>query len=234
LPCLPVTKVHSESNFISLALDLTSTDDDTEGRLHTSLVYGSSGVEESEDQQGRNADTDKAPPSTMSSANKVGEIYLQAGTAFTKLGELTMQLRPPNDTAVGSKWTDEEIEMLQSCIKRFGDDLGKITEIIKTRTVSQIRTALKTKAFSEAGIAIPNQATNNTSNTSVTLGSTIAMGNPNSPPKVQRPKTQSQTPLTNSMSNMKPSSEVTLNMLNASDGDAEMTSQFDSNTVGSP
>ena len=39
------------------------------------------------------------------------------------------------DFVYSGKWTDEEIEMLRSSIKTFGDDLQKISETIKTRTV---------------------------------------------------------------------------------------------------
>ncbi|GLG95733.1 hypothetical protein R5R35_008638 [Gryllus longicercus] len=89
----------------------------------------------------------------MNSASKVGEIFTAAGAAFNKLGELTMQLHPTADSPAG-KWTDEEIEMLRQAVKHFGEDLNKISEHIKGRTVSQIRTTLKKKAFEDAGIPV--------------------------------------------------------------------------------
>ncbi|XP_065164896.1 chromatin complexes subunit BAP18 [Atheta coriaria] len=92
----------------------------------------------------------------MSSANKVGEIFTAAGAAFNKLGDLTMQLHPNAESPAG-KWTDEEIEMLRSVVKNFSDGLQDISEHIKLRTVNQIRTALKKKAFEDAGI--PNRQT---------------------------------------------------------------------------
>ncbi|KAK7074531.1 hypothetical protein SK128_000363 [Halocaridina rubra] len=93
----------------------------------------------------------------MNSASKVGEIFLAAGTAFNKLAELTMQLHPTAEQSpAGTKWTDEEIEMLRSSVRRFGDDLNVISQRIKSRTVTQIRTALKKKAFEDAGM--PPQA----------------------------------------------------------------------------
>ncbi|KAJ6647422.1 Chromatin complexes subunit BAP18 [Pseudolycoriella hygida] len=85
---------------------------------------------------------------------KVGEIFTQAGAAFNKLGELTMQLHPTADSPSGSKWTDEEIEMLRASITRFCDDLNKISLRIKGRTVSQIRQTLKKKTFEDAGIPV--------------------------------------------------------------------------------
>ncbi|XP_017769955.1 PREDICTED: chromatin complexes subunit BAP18 [Nicrophorus vespilloides] len=89
----------------------------------------------------------------MSSASKVGEIFTAAGAAFNKLGDLTMQLHPNAESPAG-KWTDEEIEMLRACVKNFSDGLNEISEHIKLRTVSQIRTALKKKAFEDAGFPV--------------------------------------------------------------------------------
>ncbi|XP_035726717.1 chromatin complexes subunit BAP18-like isoform X2 [Vespa mandarinia] len=97
----------------------------------------------------------------MNSASKVGEIFTAAGAAFNKLGELTMQLHPTTDSPAG-KWTDEEIEMLRHSVKTFSEDLNKISEHIKGRTVSQIRTTLKKKAFEEAGVPIRQQSQQST------------------------------------------------------------------------
>uniref|UniRef100_A0A182NUI5 DRBM domain-containing protein n=1 Tax=Anopheles dirus TaxID=7168 RepID=A0A182NUI5_9DIPT len=83
---------------------------------------------------------------------QVGEIFTAAGAAFNSLGELTMQLHPSSDSPTGSKWTDEEIEMLRSAVTRFSEDLSKISQRIKGRTVSQIRQTLKKKAFDDAGL----------------------------------------------------------------------------------
>ncbi|XP_053676873.1 chromatin complexes subunit BAP18 [Anopheles nili] len=88
----------------------------------------------------------------MNSATKVGEIFTAAGAAFNSLGELTMQLHPSSDSPTGSKWTDEEIDMLRSAVTRFSEDLNKISQRIKGRTVSQIRHTLKKKAFEDAGL----------------------------------------------------------------------------------
>ncbi|XP_075152712.1 uncharacterized protein LOC142226534 isoform X3 [Haematobia irritans] len=87
----------------------------------------------------------------MNSATKVGEIFTAAGQAFSRLGDLTMQLHPNAESPAG-KWTDEEIDMLHASIIRFSDDLNKISLSIKNRTVTQIRQALKKKAFEDAGI----------------------------------------------------------------------------------
>ncbi|XP_028178613.1 chromatin complexes subunit BAP18-like isoform X5 [Ostrinia furnacalis] len=88
------------------------------------------------------------------SAAKVGEIFREAGTAFNKLSEMTMLLHPMGDSQPGGKWTEEEIEMLRACVHRFAIDLNKLSQHIKNRTASQIRTTLKKKAFEDAGIPV--------------------------------------------------------------------------------
>ncbi|XP_075990958.1 BPTF-associated chromatin complex component 1-like isoform X2 [Anticarsia gemmatalis] len=99
------------------------------------------------------------------SAAKVGEIFREAGTAFNKLSEMTMLLHPMGDSQPGGKWTEEEIEMLRGCVHRFAVDLNKLSQHIKTRTVSQIRTTLKKKAFEDAGIPVRQVSSTVTSHT---------------------------------------------------------------------
>lgn len=102
------------------------------------------------------------------SAEMVGEIFREAGTAFSKLSELTLLLTPMGQSQPGGKWTEEEIEMLQACINRFATDINKISQRIKNRTVSQIRTTLKKKAFEDAGIPIRQIPSTVTSQQAVT------------------------------------------------------------------
>ncbi|XP_034938520.1 chromatin complexes subunit BAP18 isoform X2 [Chelonus insularis] len=133
----------------------------------------------------------------MNSASKVGEIFTAAGAAFNKLGELTMQLHPTADSPAG-KWTDEEIEMLRHSVKTFSEDLNKISEHIKGRTVSQIRTTLKKKTFEEAGVPIRQQSVQQTA--------------------VQVQKQ----PVAANQTMMNKSAEVTLNMLNAPESEVDV------------
>ncbi|XP_037052285.1 chromatin complexes subunit BAP18 isoform X2 [Bradysia coprophila] len=53
----------------------------------------------------------------MNSATKVGEIFTQAGAAFNKLGELTMQLHPTADSPSGS-------QIRQTLKKKTFEDAG--------------------------------------------------------------------------------------------------------------
>ncbi|XP_041986949.1 chromatin complexes subunit BAP18-like isoform X5 [Aricia agestis] len=104
--------------------------------------------------------------SAAKTTSQVGEIFREAGTAFNKLSEMTMLLHPVGDSQPGGKWTEEEIEMLRMCVHRFAVDLNKLSQHIKTRTVSQIRTTLKKKAFEDAGIPVRQQVTLNMLNAS--------------------------------------------------------------------
>ncbi|CAH2103422.1 unnamed protein product [Euphydryas editha] len=137
------------------------------------------------------------------SAAKVGEIFREAGTAFNKLSEMTMLLHPMGDTQPGGKWTEEEIEMLRNCVHRFAVDLNKLSQHIKARTVSQIRTTLKKKAFEDAGIPVRQ------------VSSTVTSSS-------QQPQVVSPLSIISQQSVLGKNAEVTLNMLNASENEVDV------------
>nr|CAG4649033.1 EOG090X0LYT [Polyphemus pediculus] len=146
----------------------------------------------------------------MNSANKVGEIFSAAGTAFSTLGKLTMQLHTVSENAnAGSKWSEEEIEMLRTAVRQFGEDLEKISEHIKDRTVTQIHSSLKKKTFEAAGVPISRGTVQNVSQQPI-------MTSPTQPQQtvlvVQQP----------TLMNSKSTAEVTLNMLNASESEVDV------------
>ena len=88
---------------------------------------------------------------SSSSATRVGEIFTAAGIAFTKLGELSMTLHETEEAASATtgRWDAEDIQTLRMAVKRFGEDLNKISENIKNKTIAQIKTGIKRKAIDD-------------------------------------------------------------------------------------
>lgn len=139
----------------------------------------------------------------MSSASKVGEIFSAAGAAFSKLGELTMQLHQSSEPSSGGKWTEQEVEMLRNAVKRFGDDLNQVSEIMKNKTISQIRSQLRKKSFEESGLPVPQEPPKGAASPKKVK---VEPGQSDGEPAAKKQKT----------------SEVTLSALNAPEGDVDI------------
>ncbi|KAI9522757.1 Chromatin complexes subunit bap18 [Dissostichus eleginoides] len=167
----------------------------------------------------------------MTSASaKVGEIFSAAGAAFSKLGELTMQLHPVSDSSpAGAKWTETEIELLRVAVRRFGDDLNNISSVIKERTVAQIKSTVKRKLYEDSRVPIESPKKNTKKNTAA-VAMTTTSGAPNPPAMIAVPTSQvvvTATGMQNSPSLAPPlkkqkTSDVTLSALNDSDVNSDL------------
>ncbi|KAK9537035.1 hypothetical protein VZT92_006773 [Zoarces viviparus] len=162
----------------------------------------------------------------MTSASaKVGEIFSAAGVAFTKLGELTMQLHPVSDSSpAGAKWTETEIEMLRLAVRRFGDDLNNISTVIKERTVAQIKSTVKRKLYEDSRVPISSETPKKT-----VKKTAIAMAPATAPPMIAVPASQVvvATGMQSSPSLAPPikkqkTADVTLSALNDSDVNSDL------------
>ncbi|GBN48405.1 Chromatin complexes subunit BAP18 [Araneus ventricosus] len=85
----------------------------------------------------------------------VSEIFEDFGTAFTLLGELEVYLNPDSET--GNKIPENDLLALRAAINKFGEDIEKICQRIKERTLLQIRNSMKRHAYEEAGLPLRKQ-----------------------------------------------------------------------------
>ncbi|XP_062308971.1 chromatin complexes subunit BAP18 [Osmerus eperlanus] len=163
-----------------------------------------------------------------SASTKVGEIFSAAGAAFTKLGELTLQLHPVSDSSpAGAKWTETEIDMLRSAVRRFGDDLNNISSVIKERTVAQIKTTVKRKIYEDSRVPLSSDSPKKpTKKTTITIAAAPA---PVAPTAIAVPTSQVVvTTGLQSPSSLQPAikkqktADVTLSALNDSDVNSDL------------
>ncbi|XP_029957347.1 chromatin complexes subunit BAP18 isoform X1 [Salarias fasciatus] len=167
----------------------------------------------------------------MTSASaKVGEIFSAAGAAFTKLGELTMQLHPVSDSSpAGAKWTETEIEMLRLAVRRFGDDLNNISTVIKERTVAQIKSTVKRKLYEDSRVPISSESPKKTVKKAAAVPMAPAPAPAATPAMIAVPTSQVvvATGMQNSPSMAPPikkqkTADVTLSALNDSDVNSDL------------
>lgn len=91
--------------------------------------------------------------SFMANSSRVAEIFQQASVAFGRLAQLTIdlklaQVQKMNDEQKENmKWTSTEVGQLKEAVARFGNDLGKIAEVIETKTLAQIKEKVKGKSL---------------------------------------------------------------------------------------
>ncbi|GFR02740.1 chromatin complexes subunit BAP18 [Trichonephila clavata] len=85
----------------------------------------------------------------------VSEIFADVGTSFTLLGELEMMLNP--EYAARNKVPEADVQALRAAINKFGEDIDKICQRIKDRTLLQIRNSMKRHAYEEAGLPLRKQ-----------------------------------------------------------------------------
>lgn len=107
---------------------------------------------------------------TMSQANRIGEIFQFAGSAFTKLAELTMYLNGAqpqpsvlsqanaDNQAQTGKWDPEDIEQMRAAIRRFTEELNRVSENIKRKSLDNVKAGVKRKTFKENGLPPPPDA----------------------------------------------------------------------------
>jgi hypothetical protein len=54
---------------------------------------------------------------------------------------------------ISERWDEEDIQMLRSAVKRFGEDMCQLTDRIKRKMEAETAAAVKRKAFEAAGVA---------------------------------------------------------------------------------
>lgn len=86
---------------------------------------------------------------SQNSASRVGEIFTAAGVAFTTLGELAMALHSGEQSPASGRWDVDDVEQLRAAVKRFGEELNKISTNIKNKTTAQLKGGIKRKIIDE-------------------------------------------------------------------------------------
>ncbi|CAB1351418.1 unnamed protein product [Coregonus sp. 'balchen'] len=157
--------------------------------------------------------------------HSVGEIFSAAGAAFTKLGELTMQLHPVADSSpTGAKWTDTEVEQLRSAVVRF-DDLNSLSSVIKEHTVVQIKSTVKRKLYDESGMPISTDSPKKTVKKTAVIMATTATPTVIAVPTsqvVMKAGVQGNVTVAPSTMKKQKSADVTLSALNDSDFNSDL------------
>ncbi|EGT49103.1 hypothetical protein CAEBREN_07653 [Caenorhabditis brenneri] len=129
-------------------------------------------------------------PAPVNLASKVAEVFLTAGHAFQKLGDLTLQLHTTTD-ADESKWSEKEVDNLKNALTRFAHELDQISTCVANRSTKHIKNDIKRRhmmpeeppqhakrmAMTAVGPAAPSgSGTYTTMNTGMLTGHAVPLG----------------------------------------------------------
>ncbi|VDL80955.1 unnamed protein product [Nippostrongylus brasiliensis] len=87
------------------------------------------------------ADGEQSDPNR---ARKVAEVFLTAGHAFQKLGDLAMQLHmSPSSVPTEERWSENNVDHLREALTRFAHELDQISNNVQARTAKMISTDIR-------------------------------------------------------------------------------------------
>lgn len=135
----------------------------------------------------------------------VAEIFTEVGIAFNRIGEFAMLMNPELDSPYKDKISETEIQIISAAVKKFSDDIEKMCQRIKDRTLLQIRNSMKRHAYEEAGLPLRKQQ---------------IISTPKTAAAVTQERVRNATPVMPQSSAK--SADITLNMLNATEQEVDV------------
>ncbi|GMT04117.1 hypothetical protein PENTCL1PPCAC_26291, partial [Pristionchus entomophagus] len=101
---------------------------------------------------------------------KVAEVFLTAGHAFQRLGDLTLQLQGESTETDESKWNDGDISKLRDALTRFAHELDTISDSVQQRTMKHIKVDIKRRTL------VGDDTVRRTNSPQVTMGGVGGVG----------------------------------------------------------
>lgn len=132
----------------------------------------------------------------------VADIFHEMGDAFNRIGQFAVMMSSEHDSQYKDKLTEIEIQMLGAAVAKFSDDIEKMCQRIKDRTLLQIRNSMKRHAYEEAGLPLRKQQILTTPKAAVTQ---------------ERARNTTVMPQSSAKS-----ADITLNMLNATEQEVDV------------
>ncbi|KAF8387221.1 hypothetical protein PRIPAC_76363, partial [Pristionchus pacificus] len=86
-------------------------------------------------------------PEGRTHVTKVAEVFLTAGHAFQRLGDLTLQLQGETAESEENKWLDADIAKLRDALTRFAHELDTISDSVQQRTMKHIKVDIKRRTL---------------------------------------------------------------------------------------